>query len=137
MEPAWLVVGALGLAALVGALLTLRNRGVTTSRPGSPPAVAATDESPEGALVGPVGNDGMVEVLHPMIRRAAAAGVKRGGSAARYLAERDGRYYFDLSRIPDEARRRHAAALFAQMRDGSVDIRDAIQLIQDLTGRED
>ena len=136
MEPTWLVIGALGLAALAGAALMLRNRGVTTSRPGDPPAVSATDESPDGAIVGPVGADGMVEVLHPMIRRSAAAAVKKGSAEARYLAERDGRYYFDLSRIPDEARRQHAAALFAQMHAGTVDIRDAIQLLQDLTGRE-
>jgi hypothetical protein len=150
-QSVWLALGALTLVTLVAAVLIVRRSwGDFPGRAGPgpagvqhPPVTSATpsvaDEPDEGGsdeVFGPIGSDGLVEVLHPLVRRSVEAAIQRGGTVARYLVERGGRYYFDLSRIEESDRRERATEVIEEIRAGRANLPEVMRLVQDMTGRE-
>jgi hypothetical protein len=150
-QSVWLALGALTVVVLVAAVLIMRRSwgdfpGRAGPGPGGfqhPPAMSAAppladepDETGSDEVFGPIEADGLVEVRHPLVRRSVEAAMQRGGSVARYLAERGGRYYFDLSRIEESDRRERAAEVIEEIRAGRANLPEVMRLVQELTGRE-
>jgi hypothetical protein len=145
----WLLVGALVVVALVATVLVLRRSwGDMPERIGvgappepltAPTQTLASDadqlasEPESNDVFGPISPEGLVQVLHPMVLRSVREAYRRGGAVTRYIVERDGHFFFDLERIPDEAERQQAYSAINALRAGNADIHELVQLVRRLT----
>jgi hypothetical protein len=151
----WLILGGTALLIVIAALLMLnrswgdfpRRAGqlppAASSAPGmSQPALVSyweeqpllgTPERPAAAIEPAANVGGLVPIMHPLVRRAAAQALDRGGPITRYIVRDGEQLAFDFSQIDDPAQRQEAYDLLRRFNAGEhVDISALMNMVNRL-----